>query len=114
MSSLQWQNPCKTPTGKQRKLGPASEKKNPQKAKQVGYKARKPTSGEFSRTWSQIGHISAHDKMECLERCEPDRFGKEAVLQYSTNESALDSFIERATGWQPGVELEATSEHRVQ
>ena len=32
-----------------------------------GYRPRQPTSQTFTRTWTQVGHISPHDKIETLE-----------------------------------------------
>ena len=68
------------------------------------YSARLPTANEFSRTWTNIGHISPHDKISCLERCD-NKYGYHALLCYSHDENALDAFVFVATGWQPGHEL---------
>ena len=98
-----WASSAAPLTGKTRsKFGGTPQKTG--SGPQRGYGARMPTSTEFSRTWSTIGHISPADKMTCLERCD-DKFSKEALIGFAQDEDALDAMIWVATGWQPGLEL---------
>ena len=74
-----------------------------------GYKARQPTSLEFHRTWKHIRDLNAHDLIDTLERCGGRSFSKENLLRWANDLDALHAMLWVATGWQPGMDLLASS-----